>query len=101
MLNRKILGRDSDWPGLSHRPTPVMVVESWQRMGILKLDVPIRTPDLSERCTTSPKEAGCCQKRKRGVLGGQNSNIYSISGFHYLFEPARKGILSLGNTTCI
>ena len=58
-LNRKILRRDSDWPGLSHRPTPMML-ESWQRMGVLKLDMPTKTSDLNESGTISPEEAGCC-----------------------------------------
>lgn len=58
-LNRIILGRDSDWPELSHRPTPTML-ESWQRMGVFKLDIPTKTSDLSERSTISPEEAGCC-----------------------------------------
>lgn len=89
MLNRRILGRDSDRPGLSHRPTPVMVVESWQRMGVLKLDVPTRTPDLSERCTTSPKEAGCCQKREEYWAGKTVISTLSVASITFLSQQEK------------
>lgn len=79
MLKREILGKDA---GLSPRPTPVTVVESWQRMGYLNWRCP-QEPLTWVRGVVLP------QKNWNAITNGREeywvdsgNNVYSNSGFH-------------------